>query len=748
MRDSRFTGIWRGLRVVDFGHYIAGPMTGMLLADQGADVVAVRHPAPKAAFSASATWDRGKRVVELDLREDKGVEAARELIAGADVVIENFRPGTMAQFGLEPSRLLNDHPGLVYCALPGFAPDDPRSELPGYEGVVSAATALYRRSVFDGPGGDPAYTAEPIASSYAAFVAAGAIAAALFERTKTGRGQLVQVPLFDAMYQAIGMVGLRIQQTGGGVHLEPAWDEQYECGDGRWIHIVGNRARAERFIDALGLTGWRADGMADTERLVVDRPLNEDLAHRLRELFRTRSAEEWETLLAGMNFPAGACRSSAEWLDHEHAEGGGLVVPLNDPELGLTRQPAPAVNVIGAPQPLLPRVRIGPNDVGWEPRAAEPLGASRPPAPLAGIRVLDLCIVLAGPISARTLAEAGADVIKIDAPHRDRNSYHLDVNRGKRSIYLDLRKPEGLDVFWQLVETADVVVQNFRTGVVERLGIDYESVRKRKPEIVYGSFTAYGSSGPWAERGGYEETVQALTGMQTRFGSPSRPALLPYAVNDYATGLLAAYALTAALWRRQTTGEGAHIEAALVRTAGMIQSLRLLDYAGKTWDEPTGQAAKGENALYRLYRARDGWFFLAGGRDARKRLQRIPGLEQLGSDGADVEAILERRFLDLTVTEWVSGLRDLGIAAQRANRVSQAMDDPIALAHGLSLERDHDGVGPMRHNASGRWLPDHPAIPGRPTPVMGADAASVLADIGREADLSRLVANGAVRLPA
>lgn len=205
MSDSRFTGVLRGLRVVDFGHFIAGPMTGMILADQGADVVAVRPPAPAVAFAAAATWDRGKRIVELDLRTPEGRAGARALIARADVVIDNFRPGTMAACGLDPSQLLIDHPALVYCALPGFAPDDPRSELPGYEGVVSAATALYRRSVFDEPGGAPAYSAEPIASSYAAFVAAGAIATALFERTRTGRGQSVQVPLFDAMYQAIGM---------------------------------------------------------------------------------------------------------------------------------------------------------------------------------------------------------------------------------------------------------------------------------------------------------------------------------------------------------------------------------------------------------------------------------------------------------------------------------------------------------------------------------------------------------------
>ena len=131
-----------------------------------------------------------------------------------------------------------------------------------------------------------------------------------------------------------------------------------------------------------------------------------------------------------------------------------------------------------------------------------------------GRSALELTFVLAGPVCGRTLAEMGADVIKIDDPRRERNMYHLDINRGKRSMFLDLRTPEGLDVFWQLVDTADVVVQNFRKGVVERLGIDYESVRRRKPGIVYASISAYGHDGPWADRGGYEETVQALTMLQ------------------------------------------------------------------------------------------------------------------------------------------------------------------------------------------------------------------------------------------
>src|SRR5439155_5153663 len=116
-------------------------------------------------------------------------------------------------------------------------------------------------------------------------------------------------------------------------------------------------------------------------------------------------------------------------------------------------------------------------------------------------------IVLAGPACGRTLTEFGADVIKIDTPRRPANRVHNDVNRGKRSILLDLKTPEGLDLFWRLVEDADVIVENFRVGVVERLGIGYEQVRARKPDIVYASINAYGYEGPWAGRPGWEQVA-------------------------------------------------------------------------------------------------------------------------------------------------------------------------------------------------------------------------------------------------
>ena len=741
-------GILDGIRVVDFGQYVAGPLAAMVLADQGADVIHVDPPGgPRLASRANATWNRNKRTVEIDLKSADGLSTARELIGGADIVIENFRPGVMDRLGIGPEAMTAAHPALIYCSMPGFAAEDPRSAMPAWEGTVSAATALYRRSVYDRQGGPPVYTAEPVASAFGAFVAATAIAAALHARERDGAGQHVRVPLFDAMYQAIGFVGLRIEQSGKGVHAVPAWDGQYRCGDGRWIHLVGTtQPRGERFADELGLPDWRDAGLIDQERLLIEPSLNEELARRLQALFATRSAFEWEELLARINFPAAACRTTDEWLEHEHATGAGLVVRVDE-----LPQPGPAIAVEGERPSIRRGERLDDAKDAWPVRASRPPPAVRTDGarpPFEGIRVLDLCIVLAGPVAARTLAEMGADVIKIDDPRRERNSYHLDINRGKRSIFLDLRTDDGLDVFWQLVDTADVVVQNFRAGVVERLGIDYESVRRRKPDIVYGSITAYGDEGPWASRGGYEETVQALTGMQVRFGGADSPALLPYAVNDYGTGLLAAHGIALALWRRRRTGEGAHVKAALARTAGMIQSWRMVSAADGEIDEHGGQSSRGAGPLQRLYQARDGWFFLGGGADAAGRLERIPGLEGAASlDAAALERRLEARFAELGADEWVEALRGLGFGAQRALRVSQAMSDPAAVARGLSVTREHAGHGAVRHNGPGQWFASSDTVPGCPTPIPGADAASVLADIGRAGDLDALVASGAVKLP-
>src|SRR3989442_13387740 len=264
----------------------------------------------------------------------------------------------------------------------------------------------------------------------------------------------------------------------------------------------------------------------------------------------------------------------------------------------------------------------------------EPAATRRLTAALEGFRIVDTTQVLAGPTAARTLAEFGAEVIKINNPWEEGagyrwqvHRYHTDVNRGKRTILIDLKRAEGLDILWRLVQSADAFLQNLRLGVAERLGIGYEQVRAHKPDIVYLSVSAFGYGGQWQYRPGYEPNAQSIAGMQARMGGGAGPpARQPLAVHDYCTGLLGAFGLGLGLLHRLRTGEGQCIETSLGHAATFLQMPYMQICEGKVCDEPSGPEAQGWGPLQRLYRAADAWFFLGAQDTQRERLAAIPGL--------------------------------------------------------------------------------------------------------------------------
>jgi hypothetical protein len=200
--DADTAGPLAGVRVVDFGQYLAGPLTGMLLADQGATVVRVDPPGgPRWSTPLNTVLLRGRRRVTLDLTDRRDRDRARRLIASADVLIESFRPGTMERLGIGPEGSLARAPGLVYCSLPGFGSDDPRRDVPAWEGVVMAAGGAYSlrapNSFISGHAG-MRFSPLPLASVFGALEAAMAVAAALVARHRDGLGQILEVPLSDA----------------------------------------------------------------------------------------------------------------------------------------------------------------------------------------------------------------------------------------------------------------------------------------------------------------------------------------------------------------------------------------------------------------------------------------------------------------------------------------------------------------------------------------------------------------------
>jgi crotonobetainyl-CoA:carnitine CoA-transferase CaiB-like acyl-CoA transferase len=704
-----------GVRVIDFGQYIAGPLAAMLLADQGADVTHIDPPGgPRWKTRANETWNRGKQVTVLDLHSTADLLAARHLIASADVVIENFRPGVMHRLGLGAAASLQTNQRLIYCSLPGFAADDPRAGVQAWEGVIAAATDTYRDSGADTP---PEFTPLPIASHFAALVASVSIVMALIARERDGQGQHIEVPLFDAMFTAIGAHGLFVDGAPGGGRPDDYWTGLFQCADRRWIQVSAATPRfRHQLAAALGLSDWEAAGLFDVERLSASPTLRAELAARQPRLFATRTAQDWEDLGGRVGVPIIKCRSTTEWTNTRHARAAGIV--RDD---GATLQPGPPVRVFDVALPGLPH-------------GAPPDLATRHQSPaLAGVRVLDLTQVLAGPTAGRTLAEFGADVVKINNPneqgagiHFSRHRYHTDVNRGKRSLLLDLKQAEGRIILSELIDRSDVILQNFRPDAAERLGVTYTIVRQRRPDIVYVSVSAYGGPGPWTGWPGYEVQAQAATGL--RYAGLARPAGQPFAINDYGTGLCGAFAAALGLFARGRTGRGQQAEAALAYTATLLQSATLTD---------THTEHPGWSPLQRLYQASDGWFFLGATPEH---------LSQLTPD--ITESALETLFRTATVDTWVTRLTRGGMGAHRLVPVAELMRNRWAAAHGLSITRVHDtgetvtSVGPVAR------LSRTPVQAGRPTVTPGADAADVLRDLHRETQLDRLVAQGVIGIEA
>jgi crotonobetainyl-CoA:carnitine CoA-transferase CaiB-like acyl-CoA transferase len=496
---------------------------------------------------------------------------------------------------------------------------------------------------------------------------------------------------------------------------------------------VANNKRFEAFIKSIGMDKWRDAKLPPQE-----------LAQKFDDVARTRTAQEWEDLIADIGSEGVICHSSAQWLQHPQALQSKIIDDYDDPQLGRFRGPGINTRLSATPGAVRrPRPRTDAQrveilqELAARKSAPSSDGSEVLRSALQGVKVVDLCIVLAGPTCGRTMAEFGADVVKIDSPHVRTVLRHNDINRAKRSILVDLKTPEGLEIFWKLVDQADVVLQNFRVGVAEKLGIDYARVRARRPDIVYGSMNTFGHVGPYAGRPGHEQLGQAVSGMQVRYGS-AKPATAPFAANDYGTGLMACYGVALALLHRRRTGEGQFVDSALAYTATLLQSALLQDYPGKQWNEPHGQEALGSGPLHRLYQASDGWLFL-GARDSD--LARCAALADLTSrKGAELERELEARLRSRGVAEWVGVLTQAGIGAHRVvPSLVELMTDPLVQARGLAVTREHEGFGPITTTAPGIRLTRTPVNVGRPAAKPGSDAASVLAEIGMGGELDRLV---------
>ena len=389
--------------------------------------------------------------------------------------------------------------------------------------------------------------------------------------------------------------------------------------------------------------------------------------------------------------------------------------------------------------------------------------------PLSGIRVLDLSRVLAGPWATQTLADLGAEVIKIERPGvgddtrawgppfttrtdgaRGDAAYFLCANRGKKSVELDLATPEGAEIVRQLSRTCDVLVENFKTGGLKKYGLDHTALAKINPKLVYCSITGFGQDGPDAHRAGYDYMIQAMGGLMSITGQAdgapgAEPMKVGVAVADLFTGLYASNAIMAALLHARATGQGQHIDIALFDVQAAMLANQATNYfvSGKP---PTRMGNAHPNlAPYQPFPCTDGMVVIAVGNDGQFRaLATAIGAPGLSADPrfltnasriehrAAMTAELSARTARRTMQSLMAELEAAGVPCGPVNTVDQVFNEPQARHRGLEVTQDRPDLSvPVRTVASPIRLSVTPVAYDRPPPALGADNDEVLGALRR-----------------
>jgi len=378
------------------------------------------------------------------------------------------------------------------------------------------------------------------------------------------------------------------------------------------------------------------------------------------------------------------------------------------------------------------------------------------PLPLQGVRVLDVSQVMAGPFACMMLADMGADVIKVEPPGGDQtrgamgfkmkgpdSMGFLNMNRNKRSLTLDLKTDEDRATFYELAKTADVIVENYRPGAVQRLRIDYASIREINPKIVYVSISGFGQSGPWAERPGFDLMAQAMSGVMSVTGYPGeKPVKAGVPVADIGCALFATSALLAAYIGAQKTGQGQHIDASLFDAAMAFSIWDMSEYWG-TGAAPTKLGTSNKmSAPYQAVQARDGYFVMgATNQKLWAKLCALLGRPDLAAhaDYATVAlrlkhrealiAALEETFTQRDSEEWIAAMLAAGIPAGPILSYPEAFEGEHGTHRRMCMEIDHPIEGKVKNIGFPVKLLGTPQQVRRHPPLLGEHNAEILAEL-------------------
>jgi crotonobetainyl-CoA:carnitine CoA-transferase CaiB-like acyl-CoA transferase len=574
------------VRVLDLTTGAAGAVAGMFLADFGADVVRVGRGG-STEDPGAVVWHRNKRLVSRAPSEP------------ADVVLIDGAASEWAGRRPDPAVGAEGPGDPVLVHLGPFTEEAPWPGGGISEQKAWAASGLAQRQV-SYAGGAVEMVVPCISVIQGAWAAAVAVAA-LRERLASGRGQRVTVSAlhalgiagaaaftFDSAVPEAVRPGPRIGGPGGAVPFY----RLYRCGDGEWLFLAALTPHfSARAFATLGmgdiLDDPRLEGGGRAALLHPDH--SGWVIEEMAAVFATRTRQEWLDALAGAGCPAGPVLERDAWLDHPQLEAIGMRLEADHAGLGPVVMPGFALNLTTSPARL--RQPLGadePASDGWVSSGlagpgARPERSGADGGPLADVRVLDLGAIIAGPFAGTLLADLGADVIKVEPPGGDsfRGPGFAVYNKGQRSIALDLQRPEGRQVLLDLAKTADVVIDNYRPGVLGRLGLTHADLAAVNPQVITLTITGFGTTGPLGGEAGFDPVLQAMSGIMEAQGGDSEPVFLTVPVNDVTAATVSALGACLALLFRSRGGGGQHLWTSLAGMSALLQAPDLVRYQGR-----------------------------------------------------------------------------------------------------------------------------------------------------------------------
>jgi len=800
------------LRVVDFSRMLSGPLSTMILGDLGAHVIRVEdiegmdttrhnHPFINGESHYFLSINRNKESIAVDLKTKEGREIALGLVRQADVVVENFRHGAAGRLGLDYDSLIKINPKLVYCSITGFGQTGPWRDKTAYDLVIQAVIGAL--SVTGEAGRPPAKMGLPLADEMSSLFAGIAILAGVERLARTGKGCYLDTSMFDAGISMLSYMANIYFATGesptavGSAHPTIYPYNAFETTDGYIVVAPFTNAFWRKFCTAIERPDLGEDPNYKSfkERLAA----RDELAKVLDPIMKTRSTSDWRERLDTGDVPNGPVLSIKDAIEMEHTQSRGMIAEFDHPVCGKQKTlgspfhltyadgrkyetPYRAPPVVGQHTESILSKLLGYEQTTIEELVhdsvvrgssvpgectANPLQSGAPEAslnnegdsselPLAGLRIVDLTRMLAGPYATLIFADLGADVIKVEEPRigdptrhnipklGDESTYFMAINRGKRSISLDLKSDEGRQALVELVKTADVVVENFRPGVMDKLGIGYSELKKIRPDIILCSISGYGQTGPLRDKISFDLVNQAMAGTMSVTGEAGRPPVrvgLP--AGDLGGGIFAAFGVLAALYGRRQTGEGVHIDLALHDIL-----VSLLGYVGQlyftTGDVP-GPVGSGHHhiAPYRAIQASDGYFIVAAFTQVfwlkfvdaieMPELKQDPRFADITARKHNMDALYDivlPIFPGKTVDEWLQIFSDTDVPSARVNTVGEALECEHASSRGIVFEYEHPTVGRTKTVGTPFMCDGRPWRSDLPPPLLGEHSAEILKELG------------------